>query len=149
MFSHIWKLSYVNLLFYFSCSRKKITSLLLFPLVVTEQGDQRSVPCQPFLLALCRHSDPGHHVHALGSQHGAHRQDPTTPATEVRRHTKESGLSVTFYQPVSRRFGGFFCSQLSFSGAFCLVARWQQYFSTSALLRCELGVSIVFFRLVR
>lgn len=54
--------------------------------VVTEQGDQGSLPCQPFLLALCCHSNPGHDVHALGSQHGAHHHDTATPAAKVLAH---------------------------------------------------------------
>ncbi len=64
-----------------------ITMPVVSSSVVTEQGDQGSVPCQPLLLALCRHSDPGHNVHALRSQHGAHHQDTATPATKVHTHT--------------------------------------------------------------
>lgn len=49
----------------------------------TEQCDNRRLSCQPFLLAFCRHSNPGYYVHSLRPLHGTHSQDTRAPSRQV------------------------------------------------------------------
>lgn len=63
-------------------SGTKVSSCV--PVTPPEQREDRGLPCQPLLLALCGRRHPGYHVHSLRPLHGTHSQDPREPTKQVK-----------------------------------------------------------------